>query len=306
MHVGFLGLGTMGAPMALNLSRRFPLTIWNRSPSKYPLLTQAGARVGATPSEVARQSDVVFTMLFDAAAIDAVLDSGDFRTSLGGKTLVNMSSVPEAFSHHLDREVRRAGGRFVEMPVSGSKGPAEQGQLVGMLGGDAHVAEEMRHVVEPMTRAAVYCGPVGYGLRTKYAANLYLTTLTVGLAESMSLARAQGLDLAVLGEVLNAGPMASAYSRGKITKIIEQDWSPQAAAKDCYNSSKLICAAAEAAAVRSPLIQACRSMYAEATEAGLGEEDMIAVMKLLSRPQPNEAQDVDRSQDSADDTSPTS
>ncbi|KAI1188837.1 6-phosphogluconate dehydrogenase [Nemania serpens] len=219
-------------------------------------------------------------MLFDGAAIDDVLK--DLKPSLAGKTLVNTGSVSEEFSHHLADEVRRAGGQFVEMPVSGSKVPAEQGQLVGMLAGDADVVEKIRHVMKPITSAAIYCGPVGYGLRTKYAVNLYMITLNVGLAESMNLAKAQGLDLAVLGQVLNARPMASAYARGKIAKITSQEWSPQAAVRDCHNSSKLICAAVEAAGARSPLIHACQSLYAEATDAGLGNKDMMAIVKTLS------------------------
>ncbi|KAI1355024.1 hypothetical protein F5Y01DRAFT_272006 [Xylaria sp. FL0043] len=286
MRVGFLGLGTMGTPMALNLSHHFPITVWNRSSSKYPPLAEAGARIGATPSQVAEESDVIFIMLFDAAAIDEVLRG--LKKSLAGKTVVNTSSVPEEFSHYLAKEVSQAGGQFVEMPVSGSKVPAENGQLVGMFGGDAHVVEKIRHLMKPITCAAVYCGPIGYGLRTKYAVNLYITVSAVGLAESMNLAKAQGLDPAVLGEVINAGPAASAYARSKITKITTGDWSPQAATKDCYNSSKLICAAVEASAVRSPLIKLCRSMYAEATESGYGEEDMISVIKILSHSSPKE------------------
>ncbi|KAJ8123399.1 hypothetical protein O1611_g9600 [Lasiodiplodia mahajangana] len=261
MRVGFIGLGTMGTPMALNLARKFPITVWNRNPMKYPPLTAAGAKTAATPSDVARDSEV---------------------PALRGKTLINASSVPEEFSHYLAKEVSQAGGDFVEMPVSGSKGPAEQGQLVALLAGDADVVERIRPVVQPIASTAVYCGPIGYGLRTKYAVNLYLITLTVGLAESMNLARAQGIDLAVLEEVLNAGPMASVYTRTKMAKVISRDFSPQAAIKDCHNSGKLICAAAEASAVRSPLIQTCRAMYEEATKVGFGEEDMIAVIKLLS------------------------
>ncbi|KAI1145703.1 hypothetical protein F4825DRAFT_443213 [Nemania diffusa] len=189
-------------------------------------------------------------MLFDATAISDVLV--DLKIPLAGKTQVNASSVSEEFSHYLAKEVSQVGGRFVEMPVSGSKLPAEKGQLVAMLAGDADVAEEIRPVTKPIASAAVYCGPIGYGLRTKYAANLYLITLTVGLAESMNLARAQGLDLAILEEVLSVGPMASVYARNKMAKAISGDWSPQAAIKDCHNSSKLICAEADASTVRSP------------------------------------------------------
>lgn len=286
MRIGFLGLGTMGTPMALNLARHFPITVWNRSSSKCAPLIEAGAKTGNTPSEVAQGSDVIFMMLVDAAAVEDILDD-DLKTALAGKTLVNTGSVSEEFSHRLADEVSRAGGRFVEMPVSGSQIPAERGQLVGMVAGDADAVETVRHVMKPITRAAVYCGPIGYGLRTKNAVNLYVTALAVGLAESMNLARAQGLDLAVLGEVLNAGPAASAYASNKIAKIIAGDWSSQAATRICYDSSTLICNAAEASGVRSPVAQVCRSMYEEATNAGFGEDDMIAIIKILSRPPPS-------------------
>ncbi|KAI1331934.1 hypothetical protein F5Y16DRAFT_358115 [Xylariaceae sp. FL0255] len=251
MRIGFVGLGTMGLPMALNLTRDFTVTVWNRTTSKYAPLVEAGAAVGETPSQVAQRSDIIFVMLFDAAAIEDVLQ--DLKLALRGKILVNTSSVPEDFSRRLAQEVTEAGGDFVEMPVSGSKLPAEQGRLVGMMAGDREVVQKIHRVMEPITCAAIYCGPIGSGLRSKYVANLFATTLAVGLAQSMGLAKAQGLDLAVMGEILNAGPMASAYSQSKITKILADDWSPQAATKDCYNSSKMICGASEAVGARTPL-----------------------------------------------------
>ncbi|KAH6894664.1 hypothetical protein B0T10DRAFT_436326, partial [Thelonectria olida] len=282
MRVGFLGLGMMGTPMAMNLCRKFRLTVWNRSTSKYAPLTQAGVRIGNSPADVVDQSDVTFVMLFDGPAIDSIFND-DLKRALRGKTLVNTSSVSVEFSKRLAQRVSEAGGDFIEMPVSGSKVPAEQGRLVGMMAGNAEVAERIRPVVEPITSAAVYCGPIGAGLKTKYAANLYLITMTAGLAESMSLAKAQGLDLESFGEVLNAGQMASSYSKLKIAKMLNQDWSPQAAINDCYNSTQLIHAAAKGEDVRAPLIELCGSLYKEAKDSGLGGEDMIAVAKVLSK-----------------------
>ncbi|KAI1351344.1 hypothetical protein F5Y01DRAFT_325496 [Xylaria sp. FL0043] len=285
MRIGFIGLGIMGTPMALNLSRHFPVTVWNRTPSRYPPLIKAGAKVSATPAQVAEQSEVIFTMLFDATAIETILE--DLKKALAGKILINTSSISEAFSYYLAKEVSKAGGEFIEMPVSGSKLPAEKGQLVGMLGGDVHVVNKIRHILKPITCAAIHCGPHGYGLKTKYAVNLYVTTLAVGLAESMNLAKAQGLDLAILGEVISAGPAASVYAQNKITKITTEDWSPQATTKDCYKSSKLICAALKATGARSPLTEICCSMYAEAINSGYGDEDMISIIKTLSHSSPS-------------------
>lgn len=282
MRVGFLGLGVMGVPMALNLARRYPLTVWNRSTSKYPLLKQAGATVSETPAKVIEQSDITFMMLFNGAVIESIIDD-DFKRALRGKTLVNTSSVPVEFNQSLADRVSQAGGTFVEMPVSGSKVPAEQGRLVGLMAGDAAAAEHLRPVVEPITCAAVHCGPIGFGLKMKYAVNLYLITMTAGLAESMNLAQAQGLDLNAFGQALEAGPLASPYSKLKVSKMLSQDWSAQAAIKDCYNSTQLIESATNAAKTISPLIQLCGSLYGKANESGLGEEDMIAVGKVLER-----------------------
>ncbi|OHE98261.1 hypothetical protein CORC01_06458 [Colletotrichum orchidophilum] len=280
MRVGFLGLGVMGTPMALNLARRFSLTVWSRSHSKYAALIQAGAKIGKTPAAVARQSDVIFTMLFNGPAMASILND-DFKSALRGKTLINTSSVNLEVSKQVAEQVEQAGGDFIEMPVSGSKIPAEQGKLVGLMAGDPAVAERIRAVVEPLTSAAVYCGPIGHGLKTKYAVNLYLNSLTLALAESFSLARAQGLDFDAFGQVLDAGPMASAYSKIKGAKIVNGDWALQAAIKDCYNSTQLILDAARQAYVQSPLAELCGLLYGQAQGAGLSEEDMIAVYKVF-------------------------
>ncbi|KKO99612.1 hypothetical protein THAR02_08284 [Trichoderma harzianum] len=281
MSVGFLGLGVMGTPMALNLCRRFPTTVWNRTASKCAALVQAGAGLGQTPAKVVEQSDVIFTMMFDGPAIRSVIDD-DFRKALRGKTLVNTSSVSVEFSQSLAKEVQEAGGKFIEMPVSGSKVPAETGNLVGMMAGDQAECERIRPFVEPITSAAIYCGPIGAGLKTKYAVNIFLISVTAGLAESMNLARAQGLNLEAFSSVLDAGPLASAYSKIKLAKMAKQDWSAQAAVKDCYNSTELIRTAAKAVEAKTPLISVCNSLYKQAMDSGLEDEDMIAVYRVLS------------------------
>lgn len=278
-RIGFIGLGVMGKPMVLNLTRHFPVTVWNRSPSKYASLKEARVQIGSTPSHVARESDVVFTMLFDTSAFQPILND-EFSMALRGKTLINTSSVPVEFSQKLASFVRDAGGDFIEMPVSGSKVPAEQGKLVGMMAGDRDVAERIRPVVNPLTAAAVYCGSIGSGLKMKYAINLYMFAINAGLFESMNLARAQGLDLEAFGEVLSAGPLASPYSDIKVPKIINANWSPQASIKDAANSIKLINSAAASVGAWSPIAQLCHSLYLQAQESGQGEEDLIAVAKL--------------------------
>ncbi|KAM0737796.1 hypothetical protein ACQRIT_007800 [Beauveria bassiana] len=294
MRVGFMGLGFMGTPMALNLAQKFPLTVWNRTAAKYEpfrrstsataaAATAAAVTIADSPAGVLRQSDVIFTMLFNEAAYRSVLFDPDFIDALRGKTLINTSSVSVAFSRYLDEQVRRAGGRFLEMPVSGSRVPAEQGQLVGMLAGDGDEARRVAPLLAAMTKSAVYCGAeIGMGLRTKFATNLFLITMTAGLAESMNLARAQGVDVDAFGRVLDAGPMASAYSKLKVAKMIAEDWSPQAAMRDCYNLTELVQEAAGEVGAQTPLMTVCNALYRDAVERGFGGDDMIAIHKVMT------------------------
>jgi 3-hydroxyisobutyrate dehydrogenase-like beta-hydroxyacid dehydrogenase len=212
-RVGFLGLGVMGTPMALNISRKFPLTVWNRSASKYPLLVQAGAKTGTSPSQVVQHSDIIFMMLFDEHAIRTIL-TDDVSHELRNKTLVNSSSVSVEFSRYLSEQIQNAGGEFIEMPVSGSRVPAEQGRLVGMMAGDRAVTDRVQPYIEPMTSAEVYCGPIGSGLKMKYAVNNFLITMTAGLAEATNLAHAQGLDLDAFGQVRRAHGLGVLQAQG--------------------------------------------------------------------------------------------
>ncbi|KAJ4147430.1 hypothetical protein LMH87_001950 [Akanthomyces muscarius] len=281
MRVGFMGLGFMGTPMALNLSRKFQLTVWNRTAAKCAPFQATSAAIADTPAVVLRQSDVVFTMLINEAAYRAVLDK-DFTDALRGRTIINTSSVSVAFSKFLDEQVRQAGGRYLEMPVSGSRVPAEQGQLVGMLAGDRDEARRVDPLLKTITKAAVYCGEIGMGLRTKFAINLFLITMTAGLAESMNLARAQGLDVNAFGEVLDAGPMASAYSRLKVAKMIAEDWSPQAAISDCSSVTELVQEAAAEVGAETPLMTVCDSLYKEAVSRGFGGDDMISIHQVMT------------------------
>jgi 3-hydroxyisobutyrate dehydrogenase-like beta-hydroxyacid dehydrogenase len=284
MAVGFLGLGVMGLPMARNLARHYPLTVWNRSASKYALLTDTeNITVAETPLQVIEASDIIFIMLFDADAIDVVL-TNEVKSALRGKTVVNSTSVTVEYSQNLGETIHDVfGGDFLEMPVSGSKIPAEQGHLVGLMAGEIDVAERVRPFLHPLTSAAIYCGPLGSGLKAKYAANTFATILAAGVAETMQFAQALGLELEAFGRVLNASPMASAYSRGKVAKIQDGDWEAQASVGVCCYSARLIEAAAEEAGAGLPLMRTCKGLYQEAMEDGLGEEDMVAVIKTIAK-----------------------
>ncbi|WP_148234866.1 NAD(P)-dependent oxidoreductase [Deinococcus maricopensis] len=282
--VGFLGLGVMGQPMALNLARTgTPLVVWNRTAARCAPLRDLGADVAETPAEVFARARTVIVMLVDEAAIDAVLRRGtaEFPAFVAGRTLVVTSSITPEYSRALAAEVGAHGGTYVEAPVSGSRIPAEQGALVGMLAGDEAVVEALRPILQPVCRAVVYCGPVGHALLMKFAVNLFLNVMVAGLAEAAHFAGQQGLDLRQFQAVLDAGPMASGVSRLKVAKLVERDFSVQAAVSDALNSARMISETARASGTAAPLIDLTRALLAETVALGAPREDMIAVVRAL-------------------------
>lgn len=278
--IGFVGLGTMGEAMALRLAAAGPLTVWNRSAPPRARLEAAGARVARDAADLFAGSGTVFAMLADGAALDAVLDrsGAGFAARVRGRTLVNMATVPPGYSQGLAADIRAAGGRLVEAPVSGSRTPAENGGLVAMLAGEAADIAAVRPLLAPMCRQAFDCGAVPGALTMKLAVNVFLITLVTGLAEAAHFAARHGLDLDVFAAILDAGPMASAVSRIKAAKLVRRDFGRQAGISDVLKNSRLVVDAAEAAGVAAPLMHACLALYRETEAMGLGEADMAAVV----------------------------
>ncbi|WP_039923854.1 NAD(P)-dependent oxidoreductase [Amycolatopsis decaplanina] len=285
-RVGFAGLGSMGGPMALNLARAgVPLLVWNRTPGKADQVAEAVEDV----AELFARCEVVILMLKDEAAVDAVLDRGGpaFAGRVAGRTIVHMGTTAPGHSRELEAGLRAAGAKYVEAPVSGSRIPAEAGELVAMLAGDPAAIEEIRELFGPMCRETVHCGPVPNGLLMKLAVNVHLTAVVTGLAETVHFARAHGLDLGLLADVLGAGQLASPILRVKAPKLVEEDFAPQASIANVLANVELIAAAAGEAGLELPLIEASRALYAETARRGFGAEDMVAVVKALeARPSP--------------------
>ncbi|WP_405975792.1 NAD(P)-dependent oxidoreductase [Streptomyces sp. NBC_00988] len=284
-YVGFVGLGVMGQPMALNLARAgTPLVVWNRTPGRCEPLRAAGAEVAASPAEVFdRADDIVFLMLADETAMDAVLGRGtrDFAARVAGHTVVHMGTTSADYSAGLQGDIRAAGGRYVEAPVSGSRVPAEQGKLVGMLAGDADAVAAVRPLLAPVCRETFGCGAVPGALLMKFSVNLFLITLVTGLAEAFHFADRHGLDQRLLRDVLDAGPMASSVSRVKGPKLVTRDFTVQAAAADVLKNNRLIAEAAREAGLASPLLDVCHALYSETVALDHGGEDMVAVVHAL-------------------------
>lgn len=278
--VGFIGLGLMGSAMATNLARSTPLTVWNRSAQAAEALARSGARVAPSAAAVFESCRIIFLMLSDEAVIDAVLPR-DGTVELRDRIVVLMSTVSPAYSRRLGAEIERRGGRYVESPVSGSRQPAVDAQLIAMVAGGDSALDEVEPHLRSMCHSVVRCGRPPQALMMKLAVNTFLISLVTGLAESFHFAEENGLDPRLLREILDAGPMASSVSRAKSGKLARSDWSPQAAIPDVLKNCRLIVDQARQSGTVTPLMDACATLFAEAAASGHGHEDMAAVIGAL-------------------------
>jgi 3-hydroxyisobutyrate dehydrogenase len=274
----------MGQPMAHNLARAgISLIVWNRSPARVGPLAELGAAVAADPAEVMRHADVVLMMLSDGTAIDSTLGRGTpaFAGNVAARTLVHMGTTSPEYSQQLEADIRAAGGSYVEAPVSGSRGPAESGELIAMLAGEPDAVARVAPLLEPMCRQSVRCGPVPHALLMKLAVNTFLITMVTGLTEAYHLADRFGLDRRQFVAVLEAGPMASRVSVRKATKLVTGDYDVEAAIADVLKNNQLVAEAARRRQLASPLIDVCHALFGEAVAHGLGGRDMAAVVRSI-------------------------
>lgn len=282
--VGFIGIGVMGQPMAANLlGAGLDLVVWNRSPERCTPLRERGATVAKSVRQLFEHVDIVILMLASGDAMDQVLERGapGFSELVRNRTVVHMGTTSPGYSEALAADVRAAGGSYVECPVSGSRKPAEAGQLVGMLAGDHEKVPELRATLAPMCQQLFECGEVPSALLMKLSVNLFLITMVTGLCEAYHFAVRHGLDVRLLQSVLDAGPMASSVSKAKLSKLVEQDFSVQASITDVLKNARLVSDASVRAQLSSPLIDVCVDLYNETANRGGGGLDMAGVVKAL-------------------------
>jgi 3-hydroxyisobutyrate dehydrogenase len=206
MHVGFLGLGAIGSPMAAHLARRGPLTVWNRTAARAAEFgARHGARVAATPREAAA-ADVVITCLGASADVVALLDGPDGLLAglRSGALFVDCTSGDSATSRRIAERVAERGVAFADAPVSGGTNGAEAGALTVMVGADPATFARARLVLEAFGRRIEHVGPVGAGDALKAVNNALLAVNILAAGEGLAVLAKAGVAPRTALEVLNA------------------------------------------------------------------------------------------------------
>lgn len=286
--LGFCGIGIMGLPMAQNLIKAgYKVVVWNRSADKCDPLKAAGAEVAASPADVARQADITFAMLADPAAALEVA-SGPDGVAAGmsaGKGYVDVSTIDPATAQQVAAAVRAKGGLFLEAPVSGSKGPAKQGQLIFLTAGDEALYQAAAGPLDVMGKAKFYLGQEGQGANMKLVVNAVMGAMMASFAEGMGLAEQMGLKKQDLIDVIALGAIASPMFALKGPAMAKASYPSAFPLKHQQKDLRLVLAEADALGQPLPVIAAANEQYIRARAQGYGDADFSAVLEAVAAQQ---------------------
>ncbi len=278
-NIGWIGLGAMGIPMALNLLKAgYNLTVYNRTKEKEKKLTTQGALPSESPGSVMESNEIVIVMVSDDEAVRQIFTGIDglLSASTQQKIIINMSTVSPEISAEMVDLCKEKNHTYVDAPVSGSVKQAEEASLVILAGGDKQVFEQTKPLLSVLGKKVMHLGEITAGNKTKLAVNTFLAIVTQGLAETVLFAEKMGIERKQILEAIGSGGLSSPYTEIK-SKAIEKDNYPAAfALKHMAKDLRL----ATGQHLSSPLGKAAFNTYENAKEK-LGEEDVMAVIKAV-------------------------
>ena len=284
MNVTVLGTGTMGSAFATNLcAEGIATTVWDRTPANAAPLAAAGATVASSATDAVAGADVVITMLPDADAVTSVMDHQRILDALApGATLVQMGTIGLAGTDRMAALVteRRPDVSFVDAPVSGSKGPAEHGQLLILASGPSTVRDNLEPVFDALGRRTLWLGDAGQGMRLKLVLNAWLAFVMEGLAETAALADELGVSHTELEDALDGSPLAAPWALDKLKKIDTGDY---AAEFSLAWATKDVGLALDAVLQHLPALAAIGEQWQRAVGSGYGNLDVSASRLALDQ-----------------------
>jgi 3-hydroxyisobutyrate dehydrogenase len=283
VRVAVLGTGIMGSAMARNLvSAGLGTTVWDRSPAATAPLSAAGALVAASPVEAVGDAGVLITMLPTAEVVNSVMFAGGVVEALAeGAVWAQMGTIGVTETTGIASQVAqlRSDVMFVDAPVSGSKGPAEAGQLLILASGPPAAAALADPVFSAIGRKTVWLGEAGQGSRMKLAVNAYMSVLIEGVAEALELAARLGIDDAKLAEAIEGGPLDAPIADAKLHKMERGDFAPEFPLEWALKDVDLAIGAAGDDGL--PLLAALSRQWHAAVDAGYGRDDVSAARLAL-------------------------
>jgi 3-hydroxyisobutyrate dehydrogenase-like beta-hydroxyacid dehydrogenase len=284
-RIGFLGLGIMGSRMAANIMRAgFPLAVWTHTPGKAERwCAEHGGTSRATPADVARDSDIVISMVVDGEQVAAVLvgEQGVIQAARQGLLCVDMSTIAPAETRRIAAALGERGVRLLDAPVTGSSPKAEDGTLTIMAGGAGEDFARALPVLEAMGELIVHVGELGQGEMVKLINNALGAANAAALAEALLLARASGVDLDAFVQVVSRGSGASAQLELKSAAMRQHDFRTLFKTAHMLKDVRLCLEEAQSAGIPFPAASHARDLLSATIGRGHAEDDYAAMIEAV-------------------------
>lgn len=282
MRVGFIGLGTMGKPMVINLlNKGYSVKVYNRTADKTAEVVALGAVAVSSAIEVAQETDVIMTMLKDDAAVLEVIlgTTGIIHGLSAGQTVIDCSTISPETSRQIHEALLERAVDFLDAPVTGSKPAAESGTLAFMAGGRFAALDKQRSLFEAIGTKVIYMGPSGSGSSAKLAHNTIAAVNLLGFIEGLAIATKAGLDPERFVEAVLAGGASSKQAESKGGKIINRDFSTQFSLQLMLKDLLLAGELSNSYQLPLPLQKAATNLFQIGLSKGFGDQDMSSIVQ---------------------------
>jgi 3-hydroxyisobutyrate dehydrogenase len=283
--VAVLGIGAMGHAMATSMLRAgIPTIVWNRRPAATRDLAGLGAEAAETAAEAARRATIVVTMVTDTDAVFSIArDQGMLAALAPGAIWVQMSTIGVAGIERVAAMVQaeRPDVTLLDAPVSGSKDPAEQGQLTIFASGPEEARPRVAPLFDALGQRTIWVGAVGAGSRLKLVNNTLVAFAAEAVATSVALAGRVGVETETVIEAVGGGPLVSPWQAAKLDRIAKGEFSAQFALSLALKDVRLALQAA--GDHRFPALACLADEWQQAVDQGLGDQDLTVVTRALER-----------------------
>jgi 3-hydroxyisobutyrate dehydrogenase len=286
MRIGFIGLGIMGKPMALNLVKAgFDLTVFNRTPSKCSPLIEVGATQAHSPREVAIHSEVIITVVSDTPDVAMVLfgPDGISQGVRDGGIVIDMSTISPEATIEFSRRLAQRNCEMLDAPVSGGEKGALEGTLAIMVGGKRETFERCLPILQAMGKTIVFTGVNGNGQKTKLVNQTVCALNIAAMVEGLRLARSTGLDVQTTLQVISSGAAGSWMLSNLAPRILRNDFAPGFSIKLQQKDLRLVREAVQALGSPFPGVELAYSLFTDAIAAGLENQGTQGLINLFER-----------------------
>ncbi len=284
MNVAFIGMGTMGAAMALNILKAgHAVTVHNRSRDREEPVARAGARRAASPKEAVREADIVITCVSDTPDVEAVVlgENGIVQGAKAGAIVVDMSTISPSATRRMADRLAEKGIRMLDAPVSGGSEGAQKGTLTIMVGGEAEAVAQAMPVLSAMGKSITHVGPCGAGQLTKAINQVIISGVYLAVAEGMALGLKAGVDMEKVVQALAGGAAGSWVLNYRAANMIKNEYPLGFRVRLHRKDLAIAMETARELGVFLPATALVEQIENGLISQGYGDEDVSAVARVI-------------------------